>query len=238
MGHRPRLAGAIFDMDGLLVDSEPFWRGAEAEVFDGLGVDIRPLLRRGETMGLRVDEAVAFLIEASGARCRAIDATVQAVVAAVVTAIGSKATLLPGAQEALALFEGAGVPLVLASGSTPPVIDAVLERFGLRGRFEAVLSAADDLLGKPHPSIFLRAAGRLGVRCEQCVVLEDSLNGCIGAKAARMRVIAVPSRSDAADARFAIADLRLSSLLELTEAAALELLGLSSGDSQRAWFAS
>jgi sugar-phosphatase len=107
------------------------------------------------------------------------------------------------------------------------VIDAVLDRFGLRSRFSAVLSAIDDVYGKPHPSIFLRAAAELGVEPVACVVIEDSLNGCIAAKAARMGAIAIPAPADAADPRYAIADVRCTSLLELVAGEAAAFLGLS-----------
>lgn len=222
------LDAVIFDMDGLLVDSEPFWRRVEANCFDELGTDIRPLLGHGHTMGLRVDEAIAYL--ASGAGLVDFDeaALTERVVAGVVGAISAEAVLMPGALEAIELFGAAGLRIGLASGSTPPVIDAVLDRFSLRGYFGVVASAADDLLGKPHPGIFLRAAEALGATAARTVVLEDSLNGVIAAKAARMRVIAVPHPDDAADPRFSIADLQLSSLLELAKV--LDLSPGAAGD--------
>ncbi|HVB05376.1 MAG TPA: hexitol phosphatase HxpB [Acidimicrobiales bacterium] len=220
------LGAAIFDMDGLLVDSEPYWRRVEAEVFSALGADIRPYLGHGYTMGMRVDEAVAFLAAFAGLGEVDLVAVEADVVAGVVQAIGHEAELLPGVEVALGLFEEAGLPRALASGSTPPVIDAVLDRFDLRRRFDGVFTAADDAYGKPHPAIFLRAAAALGVPAEGCVVLEDSLNGCIAAKAARMRVIAVPHPDDAADPRYSIADLNLTSLEELALPAVRARLGL------------
>lgn len=227
MTRRPTPVGlAIFDMDGLLVDSEPFWRRVEAEVFDDFGADIRPFLGHGYTMGMRVDEAVAFLATVAGLETVDLVETEARVVDGVVQAISTEAALLPGVADALDLFADAGVPSVLASGSTPPVIDAVLDRFGLRERFAGVFTAADDEYGKPHPAIFLRASAVLDVSPSACVVLEDSLNGCIAAKAARMRVVAVPHPDDAEDERYSIADLRCRSLDELTSPRARALLGL------------
>lgn len=210
-----RTEGVIFDMDGLIVDSEPFWRRVEAACFDELGADIRPFLGHGLTMGLRVDEAIHFLVEASGLTDVDEPALCERVVDRMVAAIRDESVLLPGVHEALDLFEAAGLRIGLASGSTPPVIDAVLDKFGLKKHFEVVCTAADDVLGKPHPSIFLRAASALGIDPRQTLVLEDSLNGVIAAKAARMRVVAVPHPDDATDERFSIADLVLNSLLEL-----------------------
>jgi len=222
----PAARAAIFDMDGLLVDTEPYWRSVEVDVFAQLGVDITPLLGRGLTMGMRVDEVVAFFRARLGWDGPSDDEVAERIVAGIVTAIRDRAELLPGAIESVDLLAGYGLRVALASGSTPPVIDAVLERFGLAGRFSVVSSAVDDRLGKPHPAIFLRTAAALGVDAIECVVLEDSLNGCVAAKAARMRVVAVPDRRFADDGRFAIADVRLSSLEQLGESEVIALLGL------------
>lgn len=213
----PSVRGVIFDMDGLIVDSEPFWRRVEAACFDELGVDIRPFLGHGYTMGLRVDEAVHFLCVASG--LSGIDelALADRLVDDMVAIIGAEAVMFPGVGEALDLFAEVGLRVGLASGSTPPVIDAVLQRFDLTSRFEVVCSAVNDDFGKPHPAIFLRAASLLEIEPTAMLVLEDSLNGVLAAKAARMRVVAVPHPDDAGDPRFSIADLVLGSLLELPD---------------------
>ncbi|MDA8035149.1 MAG: hexitol phosphatase HxpB [Actinomycetota bacterium] len=229
VAHHPAARAAIFDMDGLLVDTEPFWRDVEAGVFDALGADVRPLLAHGLTAGMRVDEAVAFFRARLGI-AGADDAAVGArIVAGVVAAIEGGAELKPGAVEALDLLEGRGLALALASGSAMAVIDAVLDRFSLHSRFRFVATALDDPLGKPNPAVFLRTAASLGVEPAECVVLEDSLNGCVAAKAARMRVIAVPEAHNRADGRFVLADLRLDSLVELASVDLDRLLGVPVG---------
>ena len=228
MAQRPDAPGAaaIFDLDGLLVDSEPFWLRAELEVFDRAGIDVRPLVGRGHTLGLRVDDAVAFFRSRLGFAGPSDAEFAAQIVARVVAAIEEEGALLPGALDALDLLESAGVPLALASGSAPPVIEAVLERFSLAGRFAAVCSAVDEEHGKPHPAVFLRAARLLGVEPTRCVVLEDAVNGVVAAKAARMSVIAVPAERHRGDRRYALADLVLDSLEQLADPAALALFGL------------
>lgn len=221
----PTATAAIFDMDGLLVDSEPFWRRVEIEVFSAIGVDIEPLLGSGLTMGMRVDEVVAFFRSRVAWDEPSDDVIVERIVAGIVEAIWDEAELLPGAIEAVEHVAAHDMSVALASGSVPPVIDAVLDRFALRERFRVVSSAVDDVLGKPHPAIFLRTAAALGVDPLACVVLEDSINGCIAAKAARMRAIAVPDERFAAESRYAIADLRLASLLEIGGPRVAEVLG-------------
>ena len=119
----------------------------------------------------------------------------------------------------------AGGAALLPAPGPMAVIDAVLDRFEVRDRFACVVTALDDPLGKPNPAVFLRTAACLGVEPLECVVLEDSFNGCVAAKAARMRVIAVPEAHNRGDERFVIADLRLGSLAELGEVDLDALLG-------------
>lgn len=225
IGPHPRARAAIFDMDGLLVDSEPYWKSVQLAVFDALGVDVRPLLGHGLTAGMGVGEVVAFCRDLVGWTGPEDWEVAGRIVDGVVASIEAGATLKPAALEALDVMASHGLVLALASGSGMAVIDAVLDRFDLRERFVFVASGLDDVLGKPHPAVFLRTAAALGVDPTECVVLEDSLNGCIAAKAARMRVIAVPEAHNLADPRYAIADLELSSLEELADGRVVALLG-------------
>jgi sugar-phosphatase len=226
--HRPSVEAVIFDMDGLLVDSEPFWRRVERDVFAELGKDISHHLGHGHTMGLRVDEAIAYLCDAVGLVGHDVEAIASAVVDGMVDAIWNEAQLLPGVVEVLDACVEAGLPVALASGSTPPVIAAVLDRFGLRRYFERhIYSAVDDAYGKPNPAIFLRAAEGLGAAPTACAVFEDSLNGCIAAKAARMVTIAIPHSDDAGDPRFSIADAVCASLSDALVDPVAGLLGIA-----------
>jgi sugar-phosphatase len=107
------------------------------------------------------------------------------------------------------------------------VIDAVLAHFGMRGRFAAVVSAAAVELGKPHPAVLLLTAELLGVDPVRCVVVEDAMNGCIAAKAARMGVVAVPEPGTGGDPRWVLADVVLDSLAEFAGPEVSALLGLT-----------
>jgi HAD superfamily hydrolase (TIGR01509 family) len=226
--NRPGVRAVIFDMDGLLVDSEPFWRRVEGDVFADLGADISPFLGHGHTMGLRVDEAITYLCRAVGLVDHDVGSISDAVVAGMVDAITNEAALLPGVVDVLAACERAGLACALASGSTPPVIDAVLDRFDLRKYFSGgVFSAIDDDFGKPNPAIFLRAAAALGLEPSSCAVFEDSLNGCIAAKAARMVTIAIPHADDADDPRFSIADAICTTLADALVEPVAGLVGLA-----------
>ncbi|SYL73536.1 2-deoxyglucose-6-phosphate hydrolase YniC [Klebsiella pneumoniae] len=121
-------------------------------------------------------------------------------------------------EHALSLCQSQGLKIALASASPLYMLESVLEMFNIRHYFDAVVSAGDLPYSKPHPQVYLNAAEALGVPPVQCVALEDSVNGMIACKAARMRSIVVPSAEMAADPRWSLADYRLSSLSELTAA--------------------
>ena len=220
------VCAVVFDLDGVIVDSEPIWREVEIAIFDRFGADIRPFIGSGHLMGMRVDEVVAYLCEHLSIAQALEDKIVNDVVEGVVRGIKGSATLLPGVFDALSYCDENALLVAIASGSVPVVIDTILERFDLKGHFSVVHSSSDEQFGKPHPSIFLRTALELGVAPEECVVIEDSIKGCIAAKAARMRVIAMPERRFEHDPRFSIADIRITSLKDLRSGPVAELLGL------------
>lgn len=210
----------LFDMDGLLIDSEPLWQRAEIEVFGTAGMPLQPADCR-RTTGLRIDEVVAFW-RAQGRLALPADAPDRAaldlgarIVDRVIDLVRSEGALCPGARDAIAFFAATGLPLGLASSSALRLIDAVLAHFALRAHFTAITSAQDEPLGKPHPAVYLRAAAALGVPPTACLALEDSPSGVIAAKAARMTCIAVPTPEDRADRRVQAADLVLGSLREI-----------------------
>ncbi len=207
----PRMRAAIFDMDGLLIDSEPLWREAEVEVFATVGLTLT-LRECEETTGLRIDEVVAHRHAQRPWTEPAQPVVVAQIVDRVIALVGERGAPLPGVDHAIATCRAAGLRLALASSSPERLIAATLAKLGLTDAFEVIASAEHDRYGKPHPAVFLRCAELLGVPPTECLVLEDSLNGVIAAKAARMTCVAVPERPDP---RFAIADRVLASLRDL-----------------------
>ncbi len=207
------LAAVIFDMDGLLVDSEPLWVRAEMQVFGEVGVALSEE-DCALTKGLRTDDVIAYW-HARRAWAEPSPADVQArLIARVADLVRAEGKSLPGVQHALDLARARG-PIALASSSPSSVIHATLARLGLENAFDVVQSAEHESHGKPHPGVFIRTAERLGVPAEQCLVLEDSLTGVIAAKAARMACVAIPPDYPKQDARFVIADRVIGSLADL-----------------------
>lgn len=209
------LRAVIFDMDGLLIDSEPLWVRAEIEVFGAFGVSLTEA-DCALTQGLRIDDIIAYWRAHRGLDGSAAERIRADLVARVAELIRSEGRALPGVEAALEAARDKGRPIALASSSPMAIIRAALARIGIAGAFDVVHSAVDESHGKPHPAVFLSAAERLGASPLGCVVLEDSLAGVVAAKAARMACVAVPVGHPHHDARFALADLTVGSLAELS----------------------
>ncbi|WP_075181654.1 hexitol phosphatase HxpB [Pantoea sp. 1.19] len=209
---------AIFDMDGLLIDSEPLWERAEEEVLGELGVDLRCRDRLPETTGVRIDQVVAMWYAVSPWRGPSCEAVTEQISARTLALIQAARPLMPGVHHALDLCAAQGLKIGLASASPLAMIEQVLTLFALRDRF-AFLASADTLpLSKPHPQVYLNAAAGLGIDPQRCVALEDSLTGMVAVKAARMRAIVVPAAAQRTDPRWVLAEVRLSQLCALRAA--------------------
>ena len=216
------LVAAIFDMDGLLADTEPLWHEVECAVYASVGL---PMTAEEcmQTMGMRVDEAVRYWYERAPWPSESPEAVVARIVDEMVIAIGKRTSPMPGAVDLIARVRDRGWPVALASSSPYAIIDAVVARCGFEGSFDVIHSAQDEEFGKPHPAIYLTAAAKLGVAPDTCVALEDSANGLIAAKAARMACVVVPMPAARHDARWGMADLVVDSLADVDEPALIAL---------------
>ena len=203
----------VFDLDGLLIDSEPFWRRAEIEVFATVGLHLTEAQTR-ETMGLRIDDAVDHWWERHPWEGLAPVEVERAVTARVADLIESEGEPMPGALGVIDLCRQRSIPMAVCSGSYAVVIEAALDRLGITEAMSAWHSAEWEPLGKPHPGAYLSTAAKLGVDPTACLAFEDSFNGAISAKAARMRVVAVPEPDVLASPRWGFCDLVLGSLVE------------------------
>lgn len=213
--HRPVLA-AIFDMDGLLIDSEPLWQQAELDIFTTLDIDLSRRSEMPDTLGLRIDQVVRMWYETLPWKGPSQAEVTRQVIARALNLVEETRPLLPGVEQALTLCQSEGLKIGLASASPLFMLERVLEMFNLREYFEVLASAESLPYSKPHPQVYLDAAARLGVDPLNCVTLEDSFNGMIATKAGRMRSVVVPDASHATDPRWSLADVKLASLTELT----------------------
>ena len=205
----------IFDMDGLLLDSEDFWQQAEYETFSSLGVPLTPA-DTAKTLGWRCDYVVQYWYNVFAWHGPTPAEVADIIIDNVITMIIKQGKLMPGAREALQLCKSLNLPVALATSSNHKMMLETLKHYDLLHFFDATCSAEFLPFAKPHPQVYLNAAAALGVEAQQCVALEDSVTGVIAANAARMRCIAVPHAKDLQDNRYAIADRMLASLQLLT----------------------
>jgi len=186
------IEAVVFDMDGVLVDSEPIWRAVERDVFGGLvGIEVtdEDLF---ETMGVRVADVVARWHRRSPWDEPSREEVARSIVDRVAEAIEREGAFNREAIPAIDYVAGLGLRLALASSSPMRLIRSVLSIGGLADRFEVVLSAEDEERGKPDPAVYVSAARELGVPPERCLAVEDSVNGVRSAKDAGMVCVAVP----------------------------------------------
>ncbi|HEY4963194.1 MAG TPA: hexitol phosphatase HxpB [Candidatus Saccharimonadales bacterium] len=205
----------IFDMDGLLIDSEPIWAEAEVKVFNGVGV---PLTREmtTQTTGLRTDEVVHHWHRLFPWDSPTQQEVAQHIDELVIELIKEKGEAKQGVAEAIEACESLKLPMAIASSSPDELINTVLEKLGIKDKMQVIHSAHDEAFGKPHPAVYISTAHELGVHPTHCLTFEDSANGVLSAKAARMKCIAIPEPGMRNDKRFGIADIILHSLSDFS----------------------
>jgi HAD superfamily hydrolase (TIGR01509 family) len=185
------IEAVVFDLDGVIVDSEHVWDEVREELARERGGRWHERAQ-ADMMGMSSVEWSRYMHDVIGLpeSPEEIDAEV---VRRMLARYEDELPLIDGAVEAVERLAGS-FRLGLASSSNRPLIDAVLEASGLAPLFEATVSSEEVARGKPAPDVFLEAARRLGVPPERCAAIEDSANGIRAAHAAGMRVIAIPNR--------------------------------------------
>ncbi|HEY8407278.1 MAG TPA: HAD family phosphatase [Gaiellaceae bacterium] len=206
----------VFDLDGVLIQSEEVWDEVRERYTRERGGRYDAEIQRA-MMGMSSTEWSRFLHETAGIS-DAPEEINHAVVQLMLAAYREHLPLVDGAVEAVQRL-AAAFPLAVASSSNRPLIDAVLDAAGLEAYFAATVSSEEVAHGKPAPDVYLEAARRLGAEATRCAAVEDSHGGIRSAKAAGMRVIAIPNATYPPDEEaLAQADVVLRSLAELTPA--------------------
>ena len=204
----------IFDMDGVIIDSEPLWRRAMIRVFNASGLPFTDSDCR-VTTGMRIDQVISFWNKKENFTKdeELVKNNIEDHLCGLIVAEGKP---MKGLQHALDVIAKENLTIALATSSSNKLIDCVLKVLKIESYFKHIQSAEDLKYGKPHPEVFLKCAEAIDATPNECLVIEDSVNGIISAKAAGMNVIGVPEEHNINIQKFCIADIILHSLLEIT----------------------
>lgn len=203
-------------MDGVLIDSENLWQQSEQELFRALGIELTEQLLV-QTRGLRTKEMVSHWCQMFKITSLSQDVLIDKYDRQMVEKMHTMVPLMDGALEAILFFKEKNIPLALASCSTMEHIEAAMGKYNLSQHFNLMISAANGMPGKPHPEVYLRTASKLGIDPTDCLAIEDSFFGVISAKAARMKVVAMPDPHEFDQDRFGAADIKIRSLSEIND---------------------
>lgn len=195
MNARGRYAAVIFDLDGVLADSEPAHLRAINNVLSRYGCQLSHEAARAQ-MGLGLEDCLRMTLEATGVALTP-ERLAREYNAELLDVLSRGSEPLPGAIELVARLRELGVPVAVASSSMPAWIEATLAGLGLAGQFDAVVSGETVARPKPAPDIYLHAAELIGVPAHECIAIEDTPAGLTSAKAAGMYAVQVRSSSTA-----------------------------------------
>jgi sugar-phosphatase len=195
----------IFDMDGVLIDSEPLWKIAMENVFHAIG-SVLTKKDFQKTVGLRLDEVITFWHQHEGWQDVSPKEVENQIVTQMVQLIQTNASPLIGVHETLNFLKNQNIKVGLATSSYEILIQTVLRELKIAHYFDITHSAEHEEYGKPHPAVYLTVAKKLNVHPSRCLVIEDSLNGIISAKAAKMKVVCIPEKSNFPEPKLILAD--------------------------------
>lgn len=200
-----KFKAVIYDMDGVLIDSEPLWKIAMEEVFHEVNCD---LTRKDfeQTVGLRLDEVITYWFEHRPWENATPEEVLERIVQKMIVLIQANGEPLSGVIDSLEFFKAKGFKIGLATSSYEILIDTVLEVLNIKHYFDKTHSAEHERFGKPNPDVYIHTAKELKVKPIECIVIEDSINGVIAGKAARMYVVCVPEKTHEPNPKLIIAD--------------------------------
>ncbi len=198
----------IFDMDGVIIDSEKYWKQAEYEVFTSLGVKVTDEYSE-MTKSMTTSEVTKFWYDKYPWRNRNLNVVAQMVISRVIEFIETESCQIAGVKPFIEKLKTKEYKIGLATNSPSIIIPVVLRKLDILHLFDSVLSAESEKKGKPDPAIYNKAAKELGAKPKDCIVIEDSHAGMLAAKSAGMTVVAFTNGNKEVD--FEIADFKIDS---------------------------
>jgi sugar-phosphatase len=209
-------------MDGLLIDSEPLWQKAGMEAMKEFNINLT-LEQYHTSTGLRTPEWIEFWFNHYEVDMVHALSTIKLIEDKAITLIHENGMAFTGTEYILNFFKERNFRIGLATSSPVRLIEVVVEKLGIRDYFDGFSSAEGLLHGKPHPQVYMQCAEKLGVSPLKCICFEDSFNGIISAKAARMYCVAVPEPVQYDHKKWGAADIKIASLQDFNEGHLMEL---------------
>jgi mannitol-1-/sugar-/sorbitol-6-/2-deoxyglucose-6-phosphatase len=206
----------IFDMDGLLIDSEPLWQEAGMELLSQHNITLTDE-QYHHTTGLRTPEWIEHWFGEYNIDRSFSPEAITSIHQLAISKIGEKGIAMRGIEHIMQFFKERNFKIGIASSSPMALINVVTQKLGIGKYVNAYTSAEELPYGKPHPQVFLNCAEELGVNPNQCIVFEDSFNGMIAAKAARMKCVIVPAPGYFNLDKWAAADLKIEFLDQFSD---------------------
>jgi mannitol-1-/sugar-/sorbitol-6-/2-deoxyglucose-6-phosphatase len=210
------IKSVIFDMDGLLLDSEFFWQKMEIELISKVGINITPEMQKS-TIGFRSDEMIMYWYNFQPWESPDFKKMEDEYENSVLNFYINESELMDGAMYIIEFFKRKKLKIGLASSSTTNLINTFLNKFNLDSMFDVIYSAEFEEHGKPHPGVYIKTAKLLDTYPASCIAFEDSFVGLLAAKAALMKTVVVPDHKHRGENKFIIADLQLDTLKHFTE---------------------
>lgn len=207
----------IFDMDGVIIDSEKLWKKAEFEIFSSLGVKVTEELTL-ITQAMTTREVTEFWKSRFAWKDVSVTEVEQLVISRVIELIESESCEIPGIRDFIVQIKKQGYKVGLATNSPYRIIPVVLEKLNLSQYFDAISSSDFEVHGKPHPGVYLSTSVKLNVKPVNCIAIEDSYSGMIAAKKAGMTVTAFTNgnlETDVSLAAYVIDDFRAADLSKI-----------------------
>jgi sugar-phosphatase len=201
----------IFDMDGVIIDSEPFWRKAEIEVFNKYGIPMTEEMCRG-MKGRKIDDVVRHWRTVYNWETPSNEIFEKEIIEVVIYLIKNEGVAMPYLLELLNFLKIRQIKIGLATSSLFVIMDAVIETLNIPQYFDVLHSAEAEKAGKPAPDVYLGTAKKLGVKPENCLAVEDSETGILSAQAAGMYTIAIPEAAEFHLEKYNIAQQKIKSL--------------------------
>lgn len=195
----------IFDMDGVIIDSEPLWRKAMIQGFGDFGVSFTEDDCR-KTTGMRLNEVINYWNTLYPEKLYDKTAVNERIVNNLIQLINSEGKEMPGLYELLEFIKGKKIKIGLSTSSDYVLMNTVLKKLNITHFFDSITSAEFLKHGKPHPEVYLSCAEKLNVHPADCLVIEDSIYGIISALSAQMRVLAYPDPEHINNVKFKVAD--------------------------------